>query len=167
MIKNLGQVYECKEPMSRTILKNVFFNSLGNHSFEYLTISFAKEPMKAKLLKNWTQMSQLFQAPCEDQSSITNKVNRMAMLTRPLRLLYSPLQNDSGTDAAPFYFKAVCNSICFFFLESYGIWTGREKACIRGHRKGSLPQFGRSLRIFFRMWIKLQFLEDPHPPHIR
>lgn len=136
LVKCMSVQSNGKEPMSK---KKVFFNSLENHSFEYLTISSAKEPMKAKLLKNWMQMSQLFQAPCEDQSSITNKVNRIAMLTRPLMLLHSPLQNDSGTDIAPFYFKAVCDSICFFSLESYGIWTGREKACISGHCKGSLP----------------------------
>lgn len=47
-------------------------------------------------------MSQLLQAPCEDQSSITNKVNRIPMLTRPLMLL-----NDSGIDTTPLDFKAV------------------------------------------------------------
>lgn len=85
-------------------------------------------------------MSQLFQAPCEEQSSITNKVNRIAMLTRPLMLLHSPLLNDSGINTPPFYFKAVCDLICFFSLESYDIWTGRGKACKSGQRKGSLSQ---------------------------
>lgn len=52
-------------------------------------------------------MGQLFQAPCEDQSSITNKVNRIFMLKRPLLLLHSPLLNDSGIDTKSLEFKAV------------------------------------------------------------
>lgn len=62
-------------------------------------------------------MSQLLRIPCEDEWSITSKVNQIVMLMRPLMSLYSTLLNDSYMDTIPFNFKTMCDLVWPFSLE--------------------------------------------------
>lgn len=120
-----------KGPMSMIFsAENVFINSIWNHNFDYLRISSENDPMKAKHFKNWKQMSQLLESPCKDWLSIISKVNRIAMWMRLLSLQHSILLNNIYIHTYTyiyiihFHFKAMCDFICLFSLESYEIWTG-------------------------------------------